>query len=97
MRKLTVGLLALATLPLMAEDFPDKALVVSQQFIHTTAPSNRYTAELQIGQIIYIADDTCNKVKVGQTYPAKWEKHHLVLQAGEKVCKYRIVGQRLKE
>jgi len=72
------------------------AVVLSQQFIHTTAPSNRYEAEIQIGQTIYISDDTCNKARVGETYPARWTKHHLELKVGEKVCHYRIVGERVK-
>ena len=75
-------------------DYPEKAHVSLAVFKHTTAPSNTYTTELQIGTTIYIADDICKAAVVGSDYPAKLEKNRIRLLVGTKVCKYRVVGTR---
>src|SRR5262249_5854354 len=92
------ALLLLSVLPAFAsEDFPATAVVVSQHFIHTTAPSNRWETEIRVGPIIYRADNVCQKTTVGKPYPAHVNGNKIVLQVGEKTCHYRIVGQRIKD
>jgi hypothetical protein len=71
-------------------------VVLSQQFIHTTAPSNRRETEIQIGDRIYTAPNICRKAAVGKSYPAKLENGHIELQMDDgKTCKYRITGERV--
>jgi hypothetical protein len=78
-------------------DPPTTARVLSQQFIHTTAPSNRRESQIQIGAVVYIADSVCKHTVVGHEYPGQLDRNHIVLQVGEKTCKYRIVGERVAQ
>jgi hypothetical protein len=96
-----VGLLVLALVAIAAagdkpnpSDFPDQAHVVSAVFTHTTAPSNVRTTEIQIGSKIFVADSICKAATVGSDYPARREGSRIKLLVGQKVCKYRVVGER---
>jgi hypothetical protein len=84
--------LAVAVQAQTANPYPLVAHLNSAVFTHTTAPSNTYVSELQIGNIVYIADDVCKAAVVGQDYPAQLEGKRINLLVGKKVCGYRIVG-----
>lgn len=95
MRLLVVVLLLAWAGGASAEDYPMSAHIVRAEFIHTTAPSNRRVTEIRIEGRIYIADNLCKHVAVGQDYPARVENEkRIYVLAGEKICKYRVVGVR---
>jgi len=76
-------------------DYPLAAHLVSAVFTHTTAPSNKRTTEMRIGNLIYVTDDICKWAEVGKDYPARLDGKKIHLLIGqEKVCSYRVVGTR---
>lgn len=95
-----IVLVAVVALPLVAKDDLDPARyqqtghVISAEFIHTTAPSNRRVTEIRIGALIYVADSICKGANVGSDYPAQVDQKYIRLLVGKKVCKYRVTGTR---
>lgn len=88
-------------------DYPLMGHVLSAEFHHspngqydahrnrwTYGAINTYSTEIQIGQLIYVSDDTCKFAKVGESYPAQIKKDWVFLLIGEKVCKYPVTGKR---
>jgi hypothetical protein len=74
-------------------DYQLTAHVNSAIFTHTTAPSNSRVTELQIGNLIYIANEICKEATVGASYPARIEGRKISLLVAEnKVCRFRIDG-----
>jgi hypothetical protein len=74
-------------------DYQLTAHVNSAIFTHTTAPSNSRVTEVQIGNLIYVANEICKEAAVGSSYPARVEGRRIFLLVdGSKVCRFRIDG-----
>ena len=95
----TVALTILFVVPAWANkdlnpaDYPMTAHVNSAIFTHTTAPSNSRVTELQIGNLIYFANEICKEATVGSSFQARVEGRKIfLLVGGNKVCRYRVDG-----
>jgi len=75
-----MGVLFLFVQPLMG-------VILPQQFIHTTEPLNRYETQIQVGEIVYIADDTCKHTEVGKSYPVEIDGRKLKVFVGDNPSK----------
>ena len=91
-RALAAFALSVGLASAQSAEYPQTAHVKSAVFTHTTAPSNMRTTRIEIGPLVYVASNICKAAEVGHDYPAKVEGKTVKLLAGDKVCKYRIVG-----